>query len=664
MKTGIIVFALVVLTGITACNSSPDYDFNANLPPPQGGGGGGAKSEAVFDPATGKIPPTNNLLFQGSTDGTLNIPIDPADPAAPLKQTLNALDGFSTVAPVTTEFGAPIDPASLAVGQTVRIFEVTADPATGAVLSVVRELPATEITAAAAGQNQTTLAILPLKPLKEKTTYLVALTNGIKDSAGTAMQGSLVYHLTKQTSPFANPDLAALEPVRQLVNTYEAAAASQGVNAADIILSWAFTTQSISDALNAAAAQVTAGALAVADTGLTTGNILGTTGITKVFAGTLTVPYYLNAPSQANPAAPLSGSWVDAAGKPVTRSAPVKTGDQTIPVLMTVPAGTAPANGWPVVIFQHGITQNRTNLLPIADALANAGFAGIAIDLPLHGITDAANALRALCAAPCTERTFDVDFINNTTSAAGPDGVVDPSGVHFLNLASLLTARDNVRQGAVDLMVLRDSLATMAGIDVDENRVHFVGHSLGAMVGTVFLAFEEDVNAASLAMPGGGIARLLDGSANFGPVIQAGLAAKGIVKGTPEYDAFMVVAQTAVDSADPVNHGAVASGLHPIHMIEVVGGNSSLPDQTVPNSVPGAPLSGTEPLAAVMGLQSVSSGTSTTGGIVRFTAGDHGSILSPAASLAATIEMQSEVAGFMASNGAALTVTDTSVVLQ
>ena len=84
------------------------------------------------------------------------------------------------------------------------------------------------------------------------------------------------------------------------------------------------------------------------------------------------------------------------------------------------------------------------------------------------------------------------------------------------------------------------------------------------MVGTVFLAFEDQVGAASLAMPGGGIARLLDNSASFGPVIEAGLAANGVIKGTPEYDVFMAVAQAAIDAADPINHGASSRSTRPV----------------------------------------------------------------------------------------------------
>ena len=58
---------------------------------------------------------------------------------------------------------------------------------------------------------------------------------------------------------------------------------------------------------------------------------------------------------------------------------PVKQADVTVPVLMTVPNAasgrTKPAAGWPIVIFNHGITRNRTDALAISATLASQGFA-------------------------------------------------------------------------------------------------------------------------------------------------------------------------------------------------------------------------------------------------------------------------------------------------
>ena len=151
------------------------------------------------------------------------------------------------------------------------------------------------------------------------------------------------------------------------------------------------------------------------------------------------------------------------------------------------------------MIFQHGITGNRTQALAIADAAAAAGFAVISIDIPLHGLTDTTNPLYA---GPI-ERTFNVDLIDNATSAPGPDGNIDGSGAHFINLQSLVTSRDNLRQASADLMTLA---ATIPGMDMngdslpdfDGARIHYTGLSLGSIIGTVFTANEPTVNVATL----------------------------------------------------------------------------------------------------------------------------------------------------------------------
>jgi pimeloyl-ACP methyl ester carboxylesterase len=211
-------------------------------------------------------------------------------------------------------------------------------------------------------------------------------------------------------------------------------------------------------------------------------------------------------------------------------------------------------------------------------------------------------------------------------------------------------------------MVLRASLAQLEGVVLDTERVHFIGHSLGGIVGTVYLALDETLVSASLAMVGGGIARLLEGSATFGPILQAALAANGLEVGSEEYESFLLVAQTALDAGDPINYAVSAAANHPLHMIEVVGGAGNLPDQVVPNAVAGAPLAGTEPLARVMQLAAISETTSAVDAIVRFSAGDHRSLLDPTASVAATLEMQAQIAGFLATDGSTIPVTDASVI--
>ena len=121
-----------------------------------------------------------------------------------------------------------------------------------------------------------------------------------------------------------------------------------------------------------------------------------------------------------------------------------------------MPQGIEPVGGWPVLIFEHGILRNRMDMLAVADSFADSGFMVVAIDLPLHGVTDPTSLLYAsgtnplysglsLPATGSIERTFDLDVLNNTTGAAGPDGQIDSSGANFINLGSV--GHINVKSG-------------------------------------------------------------------------------------------------------------------------------------------------------------------------------------------------------------------------
>jgi pimeloyl-ACP methyl ester carboxylesterase len=669
---------------LIGCSDSTNYDFDQSVTEAQASFNNETiKAEFNPSPEVGKIPPINDILFLGSKDGTLNIPLKESgtDGQKAVKAALNDLDGFSTISPITTTFSAPVDPDSIKLGESVRVFELqkTGTNVTGIGDEVTSP---TNLVAKAIGNNNTTLAILPTQPLKPKTGYLVVLTNGLKGAGGATVTADTAYLLAKGSQALTG-DFAGLEPLRKVINGLENLAASKGIQKDSIVLSWSFTTQSIGDVMQKVYQGSKGGSILTQATGKSTKaffpDVPSIAGKADVYTGILSVPYYLETQTKDNPKGPITGFWKGANGSALTQfnSTPVKTQDIQIPVLITVPnakasgGGVAPQAGWPVVIFQHGIGGNRSSMLPIADAYADAGFMVVAIDLVLHGIVDTSDPLHVANSlfANAIEPSMGLDFANNERGTPGPDGKPDVSGTHFINLGSLLTARDNIRQSVSNLFVLRKSLASMADagggvpIPTDSDTVRFAGHSLGGIVGTDYLAFDDTVGAASLFMPGGGIAPLLNGSKVFGEKIREGLKASGIEAGTPEFQAFLIAAQTVLDAADPINLGAKAAQKHPIHMIEVVGGNSSEPDASIPNRVEGAPLSGTEPLAAVMHLPNVTvPGTSNSSGIVRFTAGEHGSILNPKASPESTREMQAETAMFLSTNGRSLPVAAGSPV--
>lgn len=136
---------------------------------------------------------------------------------------------------------------------------------------------------------------------------------------------------------------------------------------------------------------------------------------------------------------------------------------------------------------------------------------------------------------------------------------------------------------------------------------------------------------------------------------------------------FAFAVQTAIDSADPINHAAsLAATQLPVHLIEVVGDATNKPDQVLPNSVPNFPLSGTEPLITNLGLKCVAS-TNAGSGAVRFSKGHHSSLVSPSEvdgvtdgkAADATAEMQQQVAKFALTAGkgaATIVVKDVSVI--
>jgi len=324
-------------------------------------------------------------------------------------------------------------------------------------------------------------------------------------------------------------------------------------------------------------------------------------------------------------------------------------------------------------------------MLAVADSLAAAGIAIAAIDMPLHGVTgNETNGTQAFKTS--IERTFDLDLVTQdpvteAITGDGGDGITDTSGLHFINLQSLLTFRDNGRQGVSDLFALTYAIDSMtAGASTfDKNKIYYVGHSAGAIIGSPFVALESDLKDAVIAHADGYIMKTLDRSSQFSPVLVGGLAAAGIAKGTATYEAFNAVAQTVSDSLDPLNYAAtLAARNEGILFFEIVGGNSSPSDLAVPNTVPdandlitgtgptvAAPLAGTEPLLSLLGLTQANA--SITGSnlklSVKYIAGVHRSLFDPSTDPAVTGEMQTQMATFLATGGNTLSVTDDTLLL-
>jgi len=668
------ILSSLVLVFIVGCGDNGSTTVKVNNTTGQGAG-----ALIVFDSTGGNIPYPNNILFAATTaetiDGTLNIPFNPTDSDAAVKSALNTLTGFSTTSPISVSFTGKINPSSLVTG--LKFYEILAEAnaSTGNVpiiKGIIRDLKFGEDYIATTNENK--IIILPLIPLKSDQNYMIVLTKDIKNDENQHIAPDLASDLLLSETPLfdttgnhtalSDDKAKTFEGIRQATQALIGyTMAQRAIARENIVTAWSFKTQEIGDTAQAFADQDTTGSMGLVNSTLTSKEMLQSSsmkGNADVYVGTLShIPYYLAKATSSHDTAPLRESFVFQAGNTL----PDVNATISIPVLATVPndKGNMPAAGWPVVIFQHGITQDRTNLLAISEAFATIGYAAVAIDLPLHGIDDNTSGLYM----QNIERTFDLDLVNNSTGAAGPDGIIDSSGTHYINLASLLTSRDNIRQTTSDLFALLNSFGNVVatdGLKFDSSNVSFVGHSLGTIASFGFLNHASNLKSVTLAMPGGGIAQLLNNSVSFGPKIEAGLASKGVIKGTTAYSSFMLATQTILDDADPLNYAQSVGVKQNILAIEVIGGqNGGLPDQVIPNNSPADrtfQLYGTEPLLQLLATTNLTATTAIKPNqAARFLEGDHGSVLDPTSSLSATVEMQTEVATFVASKGTGVVVT-------
>jgi hypothetical protein len=695
----------IIAISLAGCDSTQDGDPSPPDPP--------SPPIANFSDVTGKVPYPFDFYFTGSADGTLNIPA--AVTWHPLSPALNALDGWSTNAPIDTSFNAPIDPATVN-GTSVKVLKLWVDYTTKAPCQSASCLPAGATSPVAGVLTYGTdfiaevdssidsdgkfLRIVPLKPLAASkgpaansggpdagkilnVGYVVFITDDLKATDGQAFAADAVYASVKPPASCATLEVKYQGLCAITQGHLGIANAVAGVNPAKVIVSWWFSTQSVDDVMAVTTASATAQPTLAVPTGLTTSVVSPNFGGADIYVGSTQLPYYLTRPANANDAASvLTKNWTGVGGSNLTMFNPtpvIPTGQAatlTVPLLVTIPNAAAcptgkPATGWPVVVFQHGITGSRTNALGIADSYARACIAVAAIDLPLHGITDTTSPFYCTPDKPqclgATERTFDIDIMNNTTGAAGPDGRIDPSGgvngLTYYNFFNPLVFRDNLRQSSVDMGQLTKSITGLAiptptglvPVGIDATQVHFTGHSQGAISGAPHVKFSSGIQTAVLANPGGPISLIAqDESGRFGQVAKSLVSARAPAY---TYNYFMVFrdVQAVLDAGDPYNHIKGAAARHPVLLFEVLG------DTTVTNAA-------TESLIAAAGLEKVTTlGPNPVGpgAYTVFSQGGHSSLLDWI-NQPVTLEMQMQAAYFAATavvpGGPFVTLTNPAVL--
>ncbi len=483
---------------------------------------------------------------------------------------------------------------------------------------------------------------------------LVMVTNGVRDFRGNAVIRSDQYARmaagipdntgNAATDGFANAIGAAVQSSLGLL------AAQAGVNPDSVVVTNYFTCQSVTDVLDAGVAATLAQAPAATTPGVaisgvdTVGDFLTLVGAinspadlpynANLAQGTITLPTFYPGDS-SGPAGwedAVTGYWTD--GNKVYQSASAAPNDSfptryspiavpqgpphEVPVLVMTPNHVA--GPYPVVIFQHGITRSRFDGAAFSVLLCTAGFAVVSMDAPLHGTTEGnpywAGHGSSAPGQAGEERTLGIDRVGNNSGSfidANMDGIADldengypvgdmvpdPSGAYFLNFPSLISSRSVWMQAVCDLAMLTETLPTwdfdgdpLTGINGADftDEVHYVGMSLGGLIGTTFISAMAPgrVTTAELNVTGGGVAKMLENSPVYNPRLMDFFAGEGLVQGSTRAEQALNVISAIADGIDPVVHIRRAAANSAVHMGVIKGGRPSggmfgfeLPDTVV-----------------------------------------------------------------------------------
>jgi len=406
---------------------------------------------------------------------------------------LNQLDGFSVNPRLMVCFSAAADPATLhdgisiisvGNGSLVGVNQIVFDPTSNCAFAK------------------------PDQVLNQQSAYLLTVTDSVHDAAGNKVQEDGGFdNCLKSSDAYCQALSDALNKVVQPGSANRVIAASLFTTMS--ATAWLEKTRSFVD-LTEPPIVLPAGipssfklsnlraiTWVPARSGLPPQNIPLTalSGVDTIAFGLYLSPNFIN-PSDGTIA-------VTPTNAPISGALPlpgIPTGIVPVSFHVFLPRGPAPAGGFPVVIYGHGLGDNQFGAPTfIACTLAKKGFATLAIEITGHGY-----------GAGSFVKLTDSLGIPHTVLTPGR-GIVIPGKTQIgptdgcIALPAAVAVRDCGRQTAVDLFALVAAIRKTAGLgmQVNPNRLYYVGQSFGGTYGTLFQAVEPDVKTAVLNGAGG-----------------------------------------------------------------------------------------------------------------------------------------------------------------
>jgi pimeloyl-ACP methyl ester carboxylesterase len=472
-----------------------------------------ASTAALFEPQSVNIGPfpSNVLTASDPSQATglrVNLPSDSATACGPATTSavcgyqplLNQLDGFSVHPRIMACFSGPVNASTLPQG----IFLVPVSQPDAGEIGVQQVIFDPQSNCAFAK---------PVQVLAEQSEYLLVVSNAVHDATNTPVVAS---------AEFADCIGSAPESYCQALAEALHQPSLAGI-ADSIVDASLFTTMSATTWLEKARNYVDATELPIV---LPAG--WPTTFSIRSIQSMQWIPSDTNSAPVDIPVSALSGvgtvafgfflspnflstSGTEAGAIPTTpTAAPIALPSPLLlPISFHVflPASPAPPGGYPVVIYGHGLGDNQFGAPTyMASTLAQHGFATLAFEVTGHGYGSGG----------------EVQIVQNngqtSTLSAPGRGVLLPGNAQIgptdgCIVPGPIGIRDCVRQTAVDLVALYDTIRRTHGLwlNLDPNRVSYVGQSLGSIYGTLFAAIEPGVKTFVLNGDGGSevdIARL------------------------------------------------------------------------------------------------------------------------------------------------------------
>ena len=445
-------------------------------------------------------------------------------------------DGYSTLTPIVTVLGSPVDPSSV-----VRVAAAPGDTASPTSHSLILDTTTgqlvphfVDLDGRATDPARQALVLHPLSPLEPERRYVVALRGVL--APGGALAGT-----PEGFRRLRDGDLTGAPPLEAVADRYEAEVfaplSALGVPRSELQLAWSFTTGSRARPtedlrrIRELTEAWLASHVVTATVTLVTRDPRPETWL--FIEGSFEAPAFLEEPGPGGRLARGADGRVEQRG--------------TVQVQFTMNVPRAVREGFdpgPLLMFGHGFFGGRAEVIeaPMRQLGEALGVVTFAIDWVGMSQPDVFLVVEGLVGTP--SRSFT--FVERTHQAMA--NWIVASAVLRGPLAELAPLRRPVAPGAPGVRTSTDGATNAGALLYDASHPTFMGISQGHILGGVLAAVHPGLERVILQVGGAGFTLLMTRARPFQPFL--GFLDQAVPDPLEEQK-FIALAQTQLDRIDP-----------------------------------------------------------------------------------------------------------------